>query len=78
MPTKKKTPKTHTITEAAKQLGITRAAVHQAIRKGHLEADWGETVQVIEIRKKSWKISGDSLQKYRVSLSHQHAGKKTS
>jgi predicted DNA-binding protein YlxM (UPF0122 family) len=78
MATKKISKKTFTVTEAAKELGVTRAAIHEAIRKGRLEADWGETVQIIEVRKKSRTISLDSLQKYRVSLSHQQAGKKTS
>jgi predicted DNA-binding protein YlxM (UPF0122 family) len=78
MATKKTPPKTFTVTEAAKELGVTRAAIHEAIRKGRLEADWGETVQIIEVRKKSRTISVNSLQKYRVSLAHQQAGKKTS
>ena len=36
-----------TISEAAKKLGVTRAALHEAIKKGRLDAKWGETVQVI-------------------------------
>jgi len=67
--------KTYTITEAAKKLGITRAAVHEAIRKGRLKADWGETVQVI--RKKARLIDVDDLNKYRVDSARQFSGKKT-
>lgn len=32
----------YTITEAAKELGVTRAAVHRAIKQGRLEAERGE------------------------------------
>jgi hypothetical protein len=74
MPTKKTTQKIYTITEAAKKLGITRAAVHEAIRKGRLEAEWGETVQVI--RKKSLLIAAKNLDSYRVSSHNQASGKK--
>ena len=52
-----------TITEAAKALKISRAAVHQAIRKARLEAHRGRIeinqVQVIE----GWKISPKDLHK---------------
>ena len=58
----------YTVTEAAKKLGITRTAVHDAIKKGRLEAKWGETVQVI--RKKSLLISPADLKNYRVDASH--------
>ena len=40
--------KKYTITEAAKRLGISRAAVHLAIKKGKLDATWGKTT--VEIR----------------------------
>lgn len=72
MPTKKTQ---FTITEAAKKLGVTRAAVHEAIKKGRLDAKWGETVQVI--RKRSLLISAADLKNYRVDASHQDRGKKT-
>lgn len=64
----------YTITEAAKKLKITRAAVHEAIKNHKLTATWGEFVQVAE----GWRISPDSLRDYEVSLSHQERGKKTS
>ena len=35
----------YTITEAAKELGITRAAVHRAIKQGRLEAERGEIIR---------------------------------
>jgi len=68
MPTKKKTH--FTITEAAKKLGVTRAAVHDAIRKGRLNAEWGE------IRQEALLISAADLKNYRVDESRQDRGKK--
>ena len=39
---KKNSPKkTFTITEAAKKLGVKRQAIHEAIKKGRLEAERG-------------------------------------
>ena len=67
--------KTYTITEAANKLGITRAAVHEAIRKGRLKADWGETVQII--RKKALLINAADLKSYHVDSARQFSGKKT-
>ncbi|MBI2997901.1 MAG: LysR family transcriptional regulator [Deltaproteobacteria bacterium] len=74
--------KTHyTITEAAKKLGVTRAAVHRAIKKKRLEAERGyvEVVRTFTTRTKmkAWKIPVKSLAQYRVSLLHQELGKKT-
>ncbi|MBI3001237.1 MAG: helix-turn-helix domain-containing protein [Deltaproteobacteria bacterium] len=68
-------PASFTISEAARQLGITRASVFEAIKSGRLEAEWGEAVQVI--KRRAWKIPADVLEKYSVSLAHQRAGKKT-
>lgn len=64
----------YTITQAAKELGVTRAAVHEAIKKGKLKATWGEFAQVAE----GWRITPGSLHDYEVSVSHQERGKKTS
>lgn len=36
------------MTEAAKELGFTRAAVHRAIKQGRLEANRGEIVRVAQ------------------------------
>lgn len=63
----------YTITEAARKLRITRASVHEAIRKGRLEATLGKIIQVTE----GWRISPTSLNHYRVSALHQWVGKKT-
>jgi hypothetical protein len=63
----------YTITEAASALGITRAAVHEAIRTQRVAAEWGEIVQVTQ----GWRIPVKSLHAYQVSLSHQERGKKT-
>jgi predicted transcriptional regulator len=74
---KPSSPKRHyTITEAAKELGITRAAVHRAIKQGRLEAERGQIIRTITARTKGWKISRKSLNAYRVSLLHQWVGKK--
>jgi excisionase family DNA binding protein len=62
--------KTYTITEAAKRLGISRQAVHEAIKKGLLEAEQVEVVQSV------WQIPAQSLKTYRVSQSHKQRGEK--
>jgi len=64
--------KTYTITEAAKKLGISRQAVHDAIQRKLLRAEWGEVI----VRKRALLIPADSIRSYRVSASHQSAGKK--
>jgi hypothetical protein len=64
------------MTEAAKELGITRAAVHRAIKQGRLEAARGEIIKVVQTKTTGWKISPASLNSYRVSLLHQWVGKK--
>jgi excisionase family DNA binding protein len=66
----------YTITEAAKELGITRAAVHRAIKQGRLEGERGEIIKIIRTKTKGWQISRPSLDSYRVSLLHQWVGKK--
>lgn len=75
MRTKKASKNTYTITEAAKKLGITRAAVHRAVRKKRLDAEWGEIVR--EVRSKALLITAGSLNSYRVDESRQARGKKT-
>lgn len=64
----------YTITEAARKLKVTRAAVYQAIKQRKLRARWGKFIQVTE----GWRISPESLHDYEVSFSHQERGKKTS
>ena len=64
----------YTITEAARKLKISRAAVHRAIKQTRLEADWGP----ISPPPEAWRISERALRYYRVSLLHQSIGKKTS
>jgi predicted DNA-binding protein (UPF0251 family) len=61
-----------TITEAAKKLGISRQAVHQAIKRKLLDAKWEE----VPVPQKVLVISAESLKEYQVSLRHQTAGKK--
>lgn len=74
MPGKKKTH--FTITEAAKKLGISRPAVHEAIKTGRLKAKKGKVRQVQIIEKTGWLIPAKAVHDYRVSLSHQQRGKK--
>ena len=66
----KKKNSTYTISEAAKKLGVTRAAVYEAIRKGRLTAQWGEMTVRARL------ISVEDLRKYRVDSSRQERGKK--
>jgi excisionase family DNA binding protein len=40
MPTKKTTQNTYTVNEAAKKLGVTRAAIHEALKNHKLEWTW--------------------------------------
>jgi len=63
----------YTITEAARKLKVTRAAVHEAIQRGRLEATQGKIIQIT----KGWRIPPTALNHYRVSLLHQWVGKKT-
>jgi predicted DNA-binding protein (UPF0251 family) len=74
MATKKTPQKTFTVNEAAKKLGVTRAAIQQAIKEGRLDFEWGEAVHII--RKKARLITGEAFKSYQVNLSHQGRGKK--
>jgi excisionase family DNA binding protein len=65
-------PKKFTITEAAQYLGVSRAAVHLAIKKGRLNATWGKKTQIIE----ALLIDSKDLKAYRIDLTRQRAGKK--
>jgi excisionase family DNA binding protein len=62
--------KTYTISEAAKKLGITRAAVYDAIRKRRLTASWGKIIVRARL------ILAEDLKHYRVDSSRQERGKK--
>ena len=76
MATTKTTPQTHTITEAAKKLGISRQAVHKAIRRGLLEAERATITETIVGESQGWVVTDKALKDYEVSLSHQERGKK--
>ena len=73
MATKKTARLTYTITQAAKKLGVSRAAVHKAIKENRLEATWGASVQIV----RTLVISSESLKAYKVDSSRQERGKKT-
>jgi predicted DNA-binding protein (UPF0251 family) len=62
--------KKYTITEAAKELGISRAAVHLAIKQGRLNASEGD------VRVRALLIDSKDLKAYRVNSTRQRSGKK--
>jgi len=68
----KRKSKVYTITEAAKKLGISRQAVHDAIRKGQLKAKRGQIIQTHTV----WLLSANAIESYEVSGRHKSAGKK--
>jgi len=53
--------KTYTITEAAKALGVSRQAVHEAIKNGLLKARRGKIMTI------GWLIPEDALNEYKAS-----------
>jgi excisionase family DNA binding protein len=65
------TNKSYTITEAAKYLGISRAAVHLAIKKGRLNAHEGEVTM------RALLIDSKDLKAYQVNSTRQRSGKKS-
>jgi hypothetical protein len=71
---KKPAKKLFTITQAAKELRISRAAVHAAIKKGRLTAEWGKTTRVV----KALLIPEEALKAFEVDLAQQARGKKSS
>jgi len=60
----------YTLTEAARELGLTKQGVLNAIEKGRLPAERKE------IARKVWVINSEAVKAYKVSLSHQQSGKK--
>jgi excisionase family DNA binding protein len=62
--------KTYTITEAARELGLTKQGVLNAIDKRRLAAERKE------IKRKIWIITAAAVEAYKVSLPHQRSGKK--
>ncbi len=71
-----KKPTAYTLSEAAAKLGISRQAVHEAIRKGLLDAHKGKITKTFVYVSRGWVISDKSLKKYQVSDSHVTRGKK--
>ena len=65
-----KKPKTYTITEAAKKLGVSRQTVHGAITKGRLEALKGEITQTV------WLVPESSIKHYLEIYSRKRRQKK--
>ena len=76
-----KTKKFYTISAAAKKLGISRQALHKAIRRQLLDAERRTITETIIRKTKALVITEQALDRYKkecgVSLSHQERGKKT-
>lgn len=70
--------KKYSIAEAARELGMTRAGVHAAIRKRRLRAKRGTfTVErIVKTKVKGWMIDESDLRAFHLSEQHQDAGKK--
>jgi hypothetical protein len=66
--------KHYTVAEAAAKKHVSRAAIHEAIRKGQLDHEWITVEQTIH--KKIRVIPAESLKAYRVDESRQARGKK--
>jgi Helix-turn-helix domain len=60
----------YSIPQAALALGITRQAVHLAIKKGSLKASERK------VTKSEWLIAAEDLEAYTPSNRHQASGKK--
>jgi len=65
----------YTITEAAKKLKITRAALHKAIHDGRISAAWTTIEQTLQ--KRARVIAAKSLDGFKVDRAQQGRGKKT-
>ena len=74
MPSNKK----YSIAGAAKELGMTRAGVHAAIRQKRLKAKRGtfEVERIVRTKMKGWVIEEADLRAFEVSERHKDAGKK--
>jgi hypothetical protein len=70
--------KKFSIAEAARELGMTRAGVHAAIRQKRLKAKVGtfEVERTVRTKVRGWVIDEADLRAYRLSEHHQEAGKK--
>ena len=62
--------KTLSVTEAAKMLGISRAAVHAAIQRGAMKA------RAKVVRKIVYRIPLEVVESYEVNRTNQECGKK--
>ena len=63
-----------TVAEASRKKGVTREAVHLAIKKGLLNHEWITVERVI--KKRIRVIPAESLKNYHVDESRQARGKK--
>ena len=67
-----------TISEAAARLGVTRSAIHAAIKSKRLKAKKGkfQVERTIKRTLTGWRIDESDLDKYVVDATRQDAGKK--
>jgi len=70
-------PKVFTISQAAKELGISANAVRKAIKQKRLPATVGQYTVERTMRRTGHLITQRDLNAYRVSERHLYAGKKT-
>ena len=72
--------KFYSVSEVAKLLGVSRQAIHDAIKRGILKATRGkvEVVRVVKSVQRGLRISERELGKYRPDSMHQWVGKKNS
>ena len=66
--------KFYTVSEAAAAKGVTRAAIHEAIKAGRLTAEWTTIEQTIH--QKALVISAKSLDALKIDIHQQKRGKK--
>jgi len=64
----------YTVSEAAAAKGVTRGAIHEAIKAERLHAEWSTIKQVV--KKKVLVISAKELDKFEVDANQQERGKK--
>jgi len=77
MVSSKKEKRYFSMTEASRELGMSRQAIHEAILQKRLKAKKGTFVvrRMVETKMKGWVIEEKDLRAFQVSERHQMAGK---
>lgn len=70
--------KFYSVSEFAKLLGVSRQSIHNAIKRGILEASEGdiETVRLVKTKQRGLRISERELKKYHPDETRQWVGRK--